>query len=44
MCNLKASDIQRLLDEMQPNYSYSVIRKVYFLHSVIKYLNNVCKK
>lgn len=38
MCNLKASDIQRLLDEMQPNYSYSTIRKVYlFLHSMIKY-------
>ncbi len=38
MCNLKASDIQRLLDKMQPNYSYSTIRKVYlFLHSMIKY-------
>lgn len=38
MCNLKASDIQGLLDEMQPNYSYSTIRKVYlFLHSMIKY-------
>ena len=38
MCNLKSSDIQGLLDEMQPNYSYSTIRKVYlFLHSMVKY-------
>lgn len=38
MCNLKSSDIQELIDEMQPNYSYSTIRKVYlFLHSMIKY-------
>ncbi len=38
MCNLKPSDIQELLDEMQPNYSYSTIRKVYlFLHSMVKY-------
>ena len=36
--NLKPSDIQELLDEMQPNYSYSTIRKVYlFLHSMVKY-------
>lgn len=36
--NLKSSDIQGLLDEMQPNYSYSTIRKVYlFLHSMVKY-------
>ena len=38
MCNLKSADIQALLDELQPNYSYSTIRKVYlFLHSMIKY-------
>lgn len=38
MCNLKASDIQGLIDELQPKYSYSTIRKVYlFLHSMIKY-------
>lgn len=38
MCNLKSSDIQGLLDELQPNYSYSTIRKVYlFLHSMVKY-------
>lgn len=38
MCNLKSSDIQRLIDEMQPKYSYSTIRKVYlFLHSMVRY-------
>lgn len=38
MCNLRSSDIQGLLDEMQPHYSYSTIRKVYlFLHSMISY-------
>lgn len=38
MCNLQSSDIQRLLDDMQPKYSYSSIKKAYlFLHSMIKY-------
>lgn len=37
MCNLKPSDIQALIDELQPNYSFSTIKKVYlFLHSMIK--------
>lgn len=37
ICNLKAKDIQALIDELQPNYSFSIIKKVYlFLHSMIK--------
>ncbi len=38
MCNLKSSDVQRLIDEMQPNYSFSTINKTYlFLHSMVNY-------
>lgn len=38
MCNLKAKDIQNIIDDMQPNYSYSTIKKVYlFIHSMIKH-------
>lgn len=38
MCNLKSSDIQMLIDEIQPNYSFSTIKKVYlFFHSMVKY-------
>lgn len=38
MCNLQSSDIQKLLDDIQPNYSFSTIKKAYlFLHSMIKY-------
>lgn len=37
ICNLKAKDIQSLIDESQPNYSFSTIKKMYlFLHSIIK--------
>lgn len=37
MCNLKSYDIQSLIDELQPNYSLSTIKKVYlFLHSMVK--------
>lgn len=38
MCNLTSSDIQELIDELQPKYSYSTVKKVYlFLHSMVKY-------
>lgn len=38
MCNLQPSDIQRLIDEMQADYSFSTIKKVYlFLHSMVAY-------
>lgn len=37
LCNLKSRDIQALIDELQPNYSLSTIKKVYlFFHSMIK--------
>lgn len=38
MCNLKSANVQTLIDEIRPNYSYSTIKKVYlFFHSMIKY-------
>lgn len=38
ICNLKPSDIQRFLDELQPDYSLSTIKKAYlFLHSMISF-------
>ncbi len=38
MCNLKATDIQRRIDEMQPDYSLSTIKKVYqFFSAMVKY-------
>ena len=37
MCNLRSKEIQDIIDEMQPNYSYSTIKKVYlFIHAMIK--------
>jgi len=38
MCNLESSSIQMLIDEIQPNYSFSTIKKVYlFFHSMINH-------
>lgn len=38
MCNLRSRDIQNLIDELQPNYSFSTIKKVYlFIHSMVKH-------
>lgn len=38
MCNLRPTDIQNLIDELQPNYSFSTIKKVYlFIHSMVKH-------